>query len=131
MKAIYKERLLKLADVLDDFEAECANLIQTDDDYNNERVTRFDMDWFKCGTSACAAGIAGLHPWFRRRGLIWNGSGLFFKKVKYKYALSAFFGLDDEAVEYLFATEHSDYATSRRTAKDEANIIRYYVEEHS
>lgn len=25
-----------------------------------------------CGTVACAAGHAGLHPWFRRRGLVWR-----------------------------------------------------------
>lgn len=70
------KRLLKLAEVLENFREERKLL--------HYPVKRFNLkSWGHivlhnaeekgkepvCGTSACAFGTAGLHPWFRKRGL--------------------------------------------------------------
>jgi hypothetical protein len=58
--SVYRERLVKLADVLVDFEREraaCAPPVDT-----------FDISHWHCGTSACAVGTAATHPWFIARG---------------------------------------------------------------
>jgi hypothetical protein len=60
---MYTERLLKLADILDDFENQ-----------KPEGVERFDMESWHCGTAACAAGTAALHPWFNGQGLYMGAS---------------------------------------------------------
>lgn len=52
---MHKERLLRLADLLE-------NLPQGKPYFNMAW-------WYRCGTSACAAGQACLDPWFNRRGL--------------------------------------------------------------
>ena len=68
-------RLLKLADVLEQFEQEKKQL--------KFPVNKFDLvQWGTialnvptntkpiCGTSACALGTASLHPWFRKKGFV-------------------------------------------------------------
>lgn len=75
--------------------------------------SRFNMDiWGKqantaCGTAACAAGHAALHPWFRRRGLgaraEYSGlhpndiSGMFITfRSRRQWAIEKFFGCSNK-----------------------------------
>jgi len=70
---VNKERLLKLAEVL---ETESRGRVLTVP--GNGKIG-FDLGVYAfhddenrthgCGTAACALGYAGLHPWFRRRGV--------------------------------------------------------------
>ena len=55
------DRLMKLADVLLNFETEKTNLVK--------HISSFDLKYWHCGTVACAVGVAMLHPWFIERGL--------------------------------------------------------------
>jgi hypothetical protein len=76
------------------------------------RDNRFNMSYWAigaqtaCGTAACAAGHAALHPWFRRRGLglKLQGNGdddrdlvVSFKKSYFTIATDKFFGLGSTA----------------------------------
>jgi hypothetical protein len=88
------ERLLLLADRLDNFEGELPKLILP--------IQRFSIVSWICGSAACAGGFAALHPDFRALGLTAeyepeNGSlmpafGGFFGDI----AIQRFFGLSLE-----------------------------------
>lgn len=100
----------------------------------------FDMADFgskiDCGTAACAAGVAGLHPWFRRRGFkMAPGDGVRYEdKEGNEYeGMSAcyhFFGTS-----YPFDPGFAYYiglgiGSSRLTPVDAADAIRFCVEKY-
>lgn len=118
------ERLLKLADVLENFKAERENLI--------EPIQAFDLREWKCGTAACACGTAGLHPWFRDQGFTLR-SGTFgepmFKTYRDFEAVEAFFEIDDDDSTHLFLD--ASYPEGRRGPKSVAKRIRSFVKKNS
>jgi hypothetical protein len=130
MKRAYKNRLIKLAEILENFEEEKKNLV--------EPITSFNMASWKCGTAACAAGIASLHPWFRRRGL---KLGLFYNtslSPGYKnntgyFALSRFFGLSigrpgDPRTDETAVFDPCHYGKRKPTPKIVAKALRKLAE---
>lgn len=65
-----------------------------------------------CGTTMCAAGTAGNHPWFRKRGfcLRYDGNrvgGVYFQGFGGTRAVMEFFGLDDVASYYIVSPNHT------------------------
>lgn len=79
MKAIYKKRLLKLADLLIK-DARNKNGIRFD--LGRVVSTRFNADGsdyepvtVSCGTTACAMGLAAISDAFKRDGVRWEQSG--------------------------------------------------------
>lgn len=109
------ERLNKLADILVEvpkyIDGFAGNQITT----LHREIDDFDMGAWGCGTSACAAGIAMIHPWFRKRGLryfieteanakegIEEERSPMYKEFTEGDALREFFGIDNEAVNFLF-----------------------------
>jgi hypothetical protein len=133
-----KQRLLKLAEVLENFDTERKNLVVP--------VGAFDMGTWanglamngalhrreSCGTAACAMGTAMLHPWFRRRGLqvgMEHGPGFgtspYFDGWTGFSAAEAFFGIDHYESNHLF--DDSAYPRTRRGPKSVAKRIRAFV----
>lgn len=122
-----KERLLKLAEVL---ETESRGRVLT---VPGSGKVEFDMGLVisknGCGTAACAMGYAGLHPWFNRRGLVYDG----FNGIKYRgvpgtssfRAAAAFFEISRYDADELFT---SSYAAE--TPKQVAKRIREFVAAH-
>jgi hypothetical protein len=129
----HRERLLKLADVLDDF----ANVKATlrSNPASKRRPERFSLNTWACGTTACAVGVAGLHPWFRERGLglvILPGYGFALVEPVYGVdigwvAVERFFGLTRQDSPYLFSAH--EYANGA-DEKVVAARIRAYVDQH-
>jgi hypothetical protein len=118
LKSQTKERLLKLADVLDNFKTEVGHLAVPPGKYSKP-VKSFDMTEFVrqnydikinqsfCGTAACAWGIAGLHPWFRRRGVSVDENGTVIFKGNFDFdAAQQFFGLPSYEVEELYSNPY-------------------------
>lgn len=135
------ERLNKLADVL----VEIPKYIKG---FGGDQITTlactiesFNMDHWGCGTSACAAGIAMVHPWFRKRGFGYyierEGNGLYneFRSPRLKYglgkyvededAIKQFFGINDDQVRFLFMP--GSYPETHKQAPYVADRIRKFV----
>jgi len=63
-----KQRLLRLADVLDNFKEEAPE------------GTEFNLAYWSCGTAACAFGTACKLPEFQKKGLSLVGSGVMYRE---------------------------------------------------
>lgn len=98
----FAERLRKLADILQ--KDSRGNKVKVGSDHVHFNMGEFGSETQDvCGTTACAAGVAGLHPWFRRRGLKMvmvprddGAVGKFFlngKMMPAMAAVSLFFGI--------------------------------------
>lgn len=120
-------RLLKVAEVLE-------AIPRTFKQRAKAGVPDFDMSTFfddygsqsegVCGTAACAAGYAGLNPWFRRKGFITDrikGDVRFNDETGFD-ACEDFFGLSDEQALALF-TPNLGHETPKQVAKN----IRKFV----
>ena len=85
------ERLTKLAELLETATGREVRI--------GDQIINFDIGFFvgegTCGTAACAAGMAGLHPWFRKQGFRTNRrTGSVQYKNHHSYgACEAFFGV--------------------------------------
>lgn len=122
------ERLSKLANVLEELPSYVRG--EETDSITTLKVPidTFNMDEWGCGTTACAAGVAMVHPWFRKRGLTYSGSGVrnpLFKGAGGTTALEGFFDISEEQVEFLFMPD--SYPKSHTEAAYVANRIRQLV----
>ncbi len=132
-------RLNKLADVLENFKSEVKNLAPLP---GNGQVTKFSLDcwgmddpsarWYGgvCSTTACAAGTAGLHSWFREQGfrLIQSPVGNYqvsFDGVESFYACGKFFDIGFNEAVFLFSA--NSYPHDRNGEKSVAHRIRYLL----
>lgn len=64
-------------------------------------------EWY-CGSAACAAGTAMMHPWFNERGFIPTKSGNpkpWFQGAQSWTAVDLFFGLTRRQTDYIFYAE--------------------------
>lgn len=123
-KALQKERLLKLAWLLENLEDEFP-----------ARKVRFNLSGWaykspSCNTFACACGWAGLHPWFRRRGFITDITD---GDVHYRdhfgfNAVERFFSLNFPTAQYLFSI--SSYSPGKADRQNVTRRIRAYVRDH-
>ena len=84
------ERLERLSDLL--FE------------HANDR--QFSLDFWDCGTTHCAVGLACLDPWFNEQGLVLNEStkSPMYGKLDSWHAVEAFFELTRVQSQYIFAS---------------------------
>lgn len=102
----YVERLREWADLLD--KTVPANL---------------DMElWFiekPCGTYACAAGYACLHPAFIDSGLTLNVAGPVYKQYRYYEAIAHFFGITREDTETICHPDNYDVDMTAHEQRDE------------
>jgi hypothetical protein len=126
MNAVHKERCLKLAEVLSAFQAKKYNLPL------RINVQKFSLvNWFnlaslvdpECGTTACAVGIAGVHPWFIARGFnIFGRTPMYVDRDGKMFegwdAVGRFFGMPTLTTYYVFvATAYSDDVQPRDVAR--------------
>jgi hypothetical protein len=142
------QRLLKLAEVLENFSKERKKL--------SVPVEYFDLDSFgyiplaaarnkkvkelKCGSSACALGTAALHPWFISKGLRWVSAysaiddgldnevtpiDVEFQGYSNFDAAQKFFGITKNQAEYLF--DPGNYPRSHKSPRYVASRIRSLV----
>lgn len=105
-------------------------------------VKKFDMEyWYEnsagCGSTACAFGVAALHPYFRSKGLktsdetsIENGVMCYstdpvYKGEHYFAAAAKFFELTDTEAQYLFS---SDAYGIRKGPKTVAKRLRDFAD---
>jgi len=133
-----KPYLRKLASLLEDMPVARKQLLIP--------IQKLDMEtWFdthefqECGTTACAGGLASLHPWFRNRGLKTSSESQFknmstarihafipaYKNESGYDALGIFFGLSDSEVKYIFCPYTY---TVRRGPKTVAKRIRDLIQ---
>jgi|GEM_PF-5166409 len=146
------QRLLKLAEVLEEFSKERKKL--------SIPVKNFDLSSFgyvpveaiankkvkelKCGSSACALGTAALHPWFISKGLKWSSAYKYDEEeLRFKCitgvtpidvefqgyvnfdAATMFFGITKNQADYLF--DPANYPHSHRSPRYVASRIRSLV----
>lgn len=127
-----KERLLKLADLLDA-------------DAKNKNGIQFDLSWFAkpadtknpkvdCSTKACAVGLACLSGAFKDEGLSWTiDTGRrepipSFKDVRGIDAAKAFFGVKENAFNFLFMPgRYPEGDTGAKAERAVAKRIRDFV----
>lgn len=62
----FARRLTKLAEVLEESSRDKIEIGKNHVHFDMRTFGEIDPDI--CGTTACAAGVAGLHPWFREKG---------------------------------------------------------------
>ncbi len=101
---------------------------------------RFDMGTFgmensgsECGTSACLAGHAYLHPWFRRRRFTPSGFSYGTLTVNSE-ALSEFWGAEWGVTPFLpricLDLAGRDYCSVRITPKQAAKAVKTWMLQH-
>ena len=129
-----KERLLKLADYVDD---NVSPLKFSMSSFFSRSVTKLD-DLHSCGTTACLAGWACNIPEFQKAGLATKVYSQFNPYVVPSYegsetftAMEKFFDLTEEQAEYLFG-EYSDQGETidrkNERPEDATRRIRRLVE---
>lgn len=129
MKYFHKNRLLKLADLLDNIPKKKFNLREWATVIGSE--IHADTSQIKeCGFAGCAVGWATTIPSFNRAGLrpIRNAARYVVKGRGY-YGWEApmmFFGVDGDDANYLFSMDYYDRG-SKTTPKTVARRIRHYV----
>ena len=133
MKKHHKERLLRLADLLDGVRPRMFNL-GTWYTASEKRFGQYhDSDNPDCRTVACAIGWAASDPWFRRRGLrlVLGQCGYtepVFKTKRGWTACEHLFGLDPLNAVFLFMAECYS-AEGRTQPRTVAKRIREFVAE--
>lgn len=130
MGRLNKRRLNKLADYLDALPARKFDLDHWIASYENG-YPREDGKKYKCGTTACALGHAGLIPSFRRAGLktemapnATQGEVTLDGLEHGTHAAEIFFDLRSEEADYLFLPE---YYGKRQGPKTVAGRIRRLI----
>lgn len=139
-----KERLLKLAEELERCSRGHVLTVPNDGklSFDMNTVMRkledheplYTTEFRGCGAAACAMGFAGLHPWFRKRGLKYNeATGAFgVEGLDYDEAATRFFDLPNTvAADNLFLPLVVDGAVVKETPKQVAKRIRKFVAEHA
>lgn len=115
--------LLKLAEILEECSKGRTLHIPDDGKVGFDMGTVVEVD-HACGSTCCAMGFAGLHPYFRKKGLHWDFLAgtmmLDGKKTFYDDAAKKLFGLTDDQVYHLFCNNSP-------TPKAEAKLIRKFV----
>jgi hypothetical protein len=132
MRALHIERLEKLVWLLRNLKTEFP-----------AEVMKFDMTYWghtkesSCGSSACALGFAGSHPWFIRRGLklvhdiryclklsdLW----IIYKEVEGFQAAVEFFGIPGDTAYRFFTSSSYRKSHERITPSDVARRIEAFV----
>lgn len=89
---------------------------------------------YSCGSACCAMGFAGVHPWFKKRGLRWSPTPDAFTNTPFSInerdaggyldAGAQFFGVDRETARTLFNPNENN-----ETPKQYAKRIRAFVKE--
>ncbi len=115
MKWYHKKRMLKLAEYL-----------------KTVPQAKFDMQFWKCATTACAIGHACEMPFFKRLGLHLEFDSCLdeyiptYKKGHYFWAISDLFGISVDEAERIFCDDTEDY-----TAKQMSRFLTKYVKDNS
>lgn len=122
MKAIYRKRLERLAQLLENWSVEKKFLVAPE---GREKVNKFDIEIWKCGTAACALGSACMLPEFNKAGLKLDGAALpAYKGYSESVAGAEFFGLDyDEACLLFMPWNYKDNPTPKTVAKRVREIL--------
>lgn len=124
MKAIYRKRLERLAQLLENWSVEKKLLVAPP---KGKPVTEFDLGKWKCGTAACALGSAALLPEFNEAGLILDSTEVpAYNEETAEDAGAEFFGLSGRQAEYLFTPwtyPRGSYTTPKTVAKRVREIL--------
>jgi hypothetical protein len=118
---------VKLVWLLENFETEKYNLVS--------KVREFDIGGWTCGTAACAAGAAMLHPWFRERGFTSDDNDspryAYGKTDRQKIAWEeSFFGLEiDESGLFYGDTYDAEEVTPQMVADRMKEVLKKYADE--
>lgn len=105
--------------------------------YEGVKLTRdlkFSLGHWYCGTSACAIGHAAVDPWFRRRGISLEFTGLepypVYRHLGKEYddieAPEEFFGITYDQADWLFMPSRypNQHARARTVGKRIDNMIK-------
>lgn len=120
MKAIYRKRLERLAQLLENWSVEKKLLVA-----QNNKVKSFDIHSWQCGTAACALGSAAMLPEFNKSGLKIEGAPTFKGHDEYR-AGEKFFGITYDQSLFLF--NPLCYESLHPTPKTVAKRVREILE---